>query len=74
MPLIHWPDNMLTYDAEAKIVFSNDAFGQHIVSFKLFDEAHDLSFCLDKAKEYSLPTSSCPMAHRSVQSCGRSRR
>ena len=52
MPLIHWPDNMLTYDAEAKIVFSNDAFGQHIVSFKLFDEAHDLSFCLDKAKEY----------------------
>ena len=52
MPLIHWPDNMLTYDAASKVVFSNDAFGQHIVSFKLFDEAHELSFCLEKAKEY----------------------
>lgn len=52
MPLIHWPDNMLSYVAEEKIVFSNDAFGQHIVSFQLFDEAHELSYCLDKAKEY----------------------
>ncbi len=52
MPLIHWPDNMLTYVDQAKIVFSNDAFGQHIAGYELFDEAYALNFCLDKAKEY----------------------
>lgn len=52
MPMIHWPDNMLTYVGEQKIAFSNDAFGQHIASFDIFDDAHGLSKCLDKAKDY----------------------
>lgn len=29
-PMVHWPDSMLTYLVEEKILFSNDAFGQHI--------------------------------------------
>lgn len=29
-PMVHWPDSMLTYLAEEKMLFSNDAFGQHI--------------------------------------------
>ena len=52
MPLIHWPDNMLTYVAQQKIVFSNDAFGQHICSYDMFDDAHGLDKCLDRAKNY----------------------
>ena len=52
MQMIHWPDNMLTYCPELKTVFSNDAFGQHIVNYQLTDENLDRSFCLDKAKEY----------------------
>lgn len=52
MPMIHWPDNMLTYVAEQKIAFSNDAFGQHIASFDIFDDAHGLAKCIDKAKDY----------------------
>lgn len=52
MQMIHWPDNMLTYIAEQKIAFSNDAFGQHIVSFDLFDDAHGLAKCLDRTKDY----------------------
>lgn len=52
MPMIHWPDNMLTYVQEEKIAFSNDAFGQHIASYDIFDDAHGLSKCLDKAKDY----------------------
>lgn len=52
MPMIHWPDNMLTYVNKANIVFSNDAFGQHIASYKMFDDQHDLSQCLEKAKDY----------------------
>lgn len=52
MPLIHWPDNMMTYVKEEKIVFSNDAFGQHIASYDIFDDAHGLDKCLDKSKDY----------------------
>lgn len=52
MPLIHWPDNMMTYVKEANILFSNDAFGQHIAGYDLFDDLHGLSKCIEKAKEY----------------------
>lgn len=52
MPLIHWPDNMMTYVKEERILFSNDAFGQHIASYDIFDDAHGLAKCLDHAKDY----------------------
>lgn len=52
MAMIHWPDNMLTYCPELKLVFSNDAFGQHVINFKLTDEGLDKNYCIDKAKEY----------------------
>lgn len=52
MPLIHWPDNMMTYVEESGILFSNDAFGQHIASYDLYDDAHGLAKCLDRAKDY----------------------
>ena len=52
MQMIHWPDNMLTYCPQLKIVFSNDAFGQHIVNFNLTDEGLDKAYCLKQAKEY----------------------
>lgn len=52
MQMIHWPDNMLTYSPELKIAFSNDAFGQHIVNFKLTDENLEKGMCLNMAKEY----------------------
>jgi len=37
-PLLHWPDSMFTYLAEEKILFPNDAFGQHIASSQRFDD------------------------------------
>ncbi|AIJ06001.1 flavodoxin/nitric oxide synthase [Methanocaldococcus bathoardescens] len=50
-PMLHWPDNMLTYCKEDKILFSNDAFGQHIASSERFDyEIGDEIF--EHAKEY----------------------
>ncbi len=52
MQMIHWPDNLLTYSPELKTVFSNDAFGQHIVNYQLTDENLDVSYCLHQAKEY----------------------
>lgn len=52
MAMIHWPDNMLTYVKENGIIFSNDAFGQHIVSYNIFDDGQSLETCIDRAKDY----------------------
>jgi anaerobic nitric oxide reductase flavorubredoxin len=52
MQMIHWPDNMLTYSPELKVVFSNDAFGQHIVNYQMTDENLDRWYCIEQAKEY----------------------
>ena len=35
--LLHWPDSMFTLLAEDGILFSNDAFGQHLCFTKRFD-------------------------------------
>jgi flavorubredoxin len=37
-PMLHWPDSMFTYLAEEKILFPNDAFGQHIATSERFDD------------------------------------
>ena len=37
-PMLHWPDSMFMYLAEDKILFPNDAFGQHIASRERFDD------------------------------------
>ncbi|MBF0522807.1 MAG: FprA family A-type flavoprotein [Candidatus Omnitrophica bacterium] len=40
MPMVHWPDSMATYCEEERILFSNDAFGQHYASHERYvDEA-----------------------------------
>lgn len=39
--MLHWPDSMQTYVKEDKILFSNDAFGQHIATSKRFDDEVD---------------------------------
>lgn len=52
MQMIHWPDNMLTYCPELRTVFSNDAFGQHIMNYQLTDEHLDRDYCIRLAKEY----------------------
>ncbi|WP_394701216.1 FprA family A-type flavoprotein [uncultured Methanolobus sp.] len=39
--MLHWPDSMQTYVKEDKLLFSNDAFGQHIATSKRFDDEVD---------------------------------
>ncbi len=51
-PMVHWPDNMLTYCAEDKILFSNDAFGQHLAASETFDDELSLDIILSEAKKY----------------------
>lgn len=51
-PMLHWPDNMVTYCPEEKILFSNDAFGQHYASSTRFDDESDLGEVYQEAKKY----------------------
>ncbi|HIR93521.1 MAG TPA: MBL fold metallo-hydrolase [Candidatus Egerieimonas intestinavium] len=51
-PMLHWPDNMVTYCPEEKILFSNDAFGQHFASNLHFDVDVDLDEVFAQAKKY----------------------
>lgn len=51
-PMVHWPDNMVTYCPEEKILFSNDAFGQHYASNKHFDDEVPLHEALGQAQKY----------------------
>lgn len=37
-PMLHWPDSMVTYVKEAKLLISQDAFGQHIATAARFDD------------------------------------
>jgi len=37
-PMLHWPDSMVTYVKEAKLLISQDAFGQHLASASRFDD------------------------------------
>lgn len=37
-PMIHWPDSMMTYIKEDKILISQDGFGQHYASASRFDD------------------------------------
>ncbi|MEK6714938.1 MAG: flavodoxin domain-containing protein [Candidatus Omnitrophota bacterium] len=50
--MIHWPDSMFTYCAEEKLLLSNDAFGQHLASSKLFDDEVDECVLMDEAEKY----------------------
>ncbi|GAB4539688.1 MAG: FprA family A-type flavoprotein [Thermodesulfovibrionia bacterium] len=39
-PMLHWPDSMMTYVKEARLLISQDAFGQHLASSSRFDDEY----------------------------------
>jgi flavorubredoxin len=41
MPWVHWPDTMVTYLREDKVLFSCDLFGSHLASNELFVQEGD---------------------------------
>lgn len=52
MTMLHWPDSIATYVVEDKILFSNDAFGQHVASEERFAEDLSVEEALKWAKLY----------------------
>jgi anaerobic nitric oxide reductase flavorubredoxin len=51
-PMLHWPDSMCTYLVEDKLLFSMDAFGQHIATSQRFDDEVDMSVVMQEASKY----------------------
>ncbi len=53
-PMLHWPDSMFTYLEGKEILFSNDAFGQHLAHCRRFaDEAEQGTLMREAAKYYA---------------------
>ncbi len=51
-PMLHWPDSMMTYVKEDKVLLSNDGFGQHYCSDALFVKDADFGVVMENAKSY----------------------
>ena len=52
VPMAHWPDSMVSYITEDKILLSNDAFGQHLASTGRFDDEVDPQKLWHEAETY----------------------
>jgi flavorubredoxin len=52
VPMVHWPDSMVTYVPEAELLLPNDAFGQHLASSKRFDDEVDQAVLMQEATTY----------------------
>jgi len=51
-PMVHWPDNMVSYLKEENVLFSNDAFGQHLATAERFDDEYSLDIIFEEARKY----------------------
>jgi len=51
-PMVHWPDNMVTFVPEERLLLSNDAFGQHLASTSRFDEEVGWNIVSEEAAKY----------------------
>lgn len=51
-PMVHWPESMFTYVPQEKLLFSMDAFGQHLTTSARFDDEWPLEQIFEQAKSY----------------------
>ena len=52
VPMVHWPDSMVTYSPHDRILFSNDAFGQHLATSARFDDEVGWEVVYPEAAKY----------------------
>lgn len=50
--MLHWPDSMFTYLVEDQILFSSDAFGEHLGTSERFDDEVDQAILLEELTKY----------------------
>jgi len=51
-PMIHWPDSMISYIPEEKILVSQDAFGAHYATSNRFDDEVDYCTLIQESAKY----------------------
>ncbi|MBF0299885.1 MAG: FprA family A-type flavoprotein [Oligoflexia bacterium] len=51
-PMVHWPDSMISYIPELKLLLPNDAFGQHIASASLYEDEIGWDIVSSEAAKY----------------------
>ena len=52
IPMVHWPDSMITYLPQERLLMPNDAFGQHIASSERFDDEIEWGILREEAAKY----------------------
>ena len=52
IPMVHWPDSMVTYVKKDKLLLSNDSFGQHIASQERFDHELEWGVLKEESAKY----------------------
>lgn len=52
MPMLHWPDSMAVYLTKDNILFSNDAFGQHLATDNLYNNLVDQCDLFKESMKY----------------------
>ena len=50
--MLHWPDSMLAYLEKEDVLFTNDVFGMHYATSKLFDDENDEKIWMQEARKY----------------------
>lgn len=50
--MLHWPDSMVSYLEEDKVLISNDIFGQNVATSRRFVDEYDRSLLLRAMKDY----------------------
>jgi len=50
--MLHWPDSMMSYIPEEKLLISSDGFGQHWATSERFDDEVDLPELFSHAAKY----------------------
>jgi anaerobic nitric oxide reductase flavorubredoxin len=51
-PMLHWPDSMFSYLTGDNILFSNDAFGQHLATELLYNDLVDQAELFQECAKY----------------------
>ncbi len=55
IPMIHWPDSMVAFmtdDNGKNVLFSSDAFGQHIATTMRWDDENNMCEIMEEAEKY----------------------
>ncbi len=50
--MLHWPDSMFTYVKEDEILFTSDAFGEHLATSERFDDEVNQDVLMHEATKY----------------------